>query len=64
MNNLLEIPKGGTREEIRQREKFIKDFYANWIAVNPQKNIFNHALNDFIHVFIYSRNCRTCCIFL
>jgi len=45
-----EIPLGQTREEIRQREKIIKDFYANWNAVNPTKHIFNIALNDFIHV--------------
>ena len=50
MNTLLEIPQGRTRQEIQQREKIIKDFYANWIVVNPTKHIFNRALNDFIHV--------------
>ena len=45
-----EIPQGRSREEIQQREKFIKDFYANWIAINPTKHIYNIALNDFIHV--------------
>ena len=45
-----EVPQGQSREEIRQREKFIKDFYANWIAINPTKHIYNIALNDFIHV--------------
>jgi len=45
-----EVPQGRSREEIRQREKFIKDFYANWIAINPTKHIYNIALNDFIHV--------------
>ncbi|MDR0438496.1 MAG: hypothetical protein LBH22_09425 [Bacteroidales bacterium] len=44
------IPQGQTREEIQQRRKFIKDFYANWNAVNSTKHIFNVALNDFIHV--------------
>jgi len=44
------IPQGQTKEDIEQREKFIKDFYANWNAVNPTKHIFNIALNDFIHV--------------
>jgi len=45
-----DIPQGHTREEIQQREKIIKDFYANWITINPTKHIFNIALNDFIHV--------------
>ena len=38
-----QIPQGQTREDIEQREKFIKDFYANWIAINPTKHIFNIA---------------------
>ena len=45
-----EIPQGQTREDIEQRKKIIKDFYANWNAINPTKHIFNVALNDFIHV--------------
>jgi len=45
-----EIPQGQTREDIRQREKIIKEFYAKWIATNPKKHIYNVALNDFIHV--------------
>jgi hypothetical protein len=45
-----DIPQGQTREEIQQREKIIKDFYTNWITINPTKHIFNVALNDFIHV--------------
>ena len=48
--NKFDIPQGQTREEIKQREKIIKDFYANWNAVNPTKHVFNIALNDFIHI--------------
>ena len=44
------LPRGQTREEIRQRREFIKDFYANWNAINSTKHIFNVALNDFIHI--------------
>ena len=36
-----EIPQGQTREDIQQREKIIKDFYAIWNAANPTKHIFN-----------------------
>ena len=44
------IPQGQTVEDIKQREKIIKDFYACWNAVNLTKRIYNIALNDFIHV--------------
>lgn len=50
MNAQPEIPQGQTKEEIEQRKKIIKDFYASWNAVNPTKHVFNRALNDFIHV--------------
>lgn len=50
MNIEVEIPQGQTREEIRRREKIIKDFYAKWNAVNSTKQVFNLTLNDFIHV--------------
>ncbi|MCL2028449.1 MAG: hypothetical protein FWG79_08205 [Bacteroidales bacterium] len=45
-----DIPQGRTREDIQQRRKIIKDFYAIWNATNPTKHIFNIALNDFIHI--------------
>ena len=45
-----EIPKGRTKDEIQQREKFVKDFYAKWIAVNPEKRIYNNHLQAFIYV--------------
>jgi len=50
MKKEITIPKGRTTTEIQQREKFIKNFYANWNACNPTKHIFNVALKDFIHV--------------
>ena len=50
MSDKIEIPKGRTKEDVQQREKIIKDFYAKWNAINPTKHIFNRALNDFIHV--------------
>jgi len=46
----IEIPQGRTKEEIQQREKFIKDFYANWNAANPEKRIYNTHLQAFIYV--------------
>jgi len=50
MNTQFEIPQGRTKEEVLQREKVIKDFYASWIAVNPEKRIYNAHLHAFIYV--------------
>ena len=46
----MEIPQGKTREEIKAREKIIKDFYAGWIANNPSKSVWNKSLNAPIRV--------------
>jgi hypothetical protein len=49
-NYKLEIPQGATREKIKQREKIIQNFYANWNAANPEKRVYNTDLKDFIYV--------------
>ena len=33
----MEIPQGNSREEVKLRDQIIKDFYAGWIAENPEK---------------------------
>ena len=39
MNKMTnDIPAGHTKEDIKAREKLIKDFYANWIAENTQRS--------------------------
>ena len=52
----MEIPKGKTRPEIQAREKVIKVFYAEWIAKNPSKTVWNSSLNAFIKVKYLSIN--------
>ena len=44
------IPAGNSREEIKLRDKAIKDFYASWNAEHPDKKIWNDDLQDYIHV--------------
>lgn len=44
------IPEGRSKEEIKVREKIIKDFYAKWIAENPEKKVWNNNLQDYIYV--------------
>jgi hypothetical protein len=48
--NIEQIPTGDTTEEKKQRKQFILDFYAQWIAINTTKQIFNKSLNDFITI--------------
>ncbi len=52
----MEIPTGHTKEEIKIREKLIKDFYAQWISSHPEKKIWNKALENHIHVKFLSIN--------
>ena len=53
---MCDIPKGRTKEEIKAREKLIKDFYAQWISEHPEKKIWNNNLGAFIHVKFLSIN--------
>lgn len=42
------LPRGITKEDIKAREKVIKDFYAHWISGNPEKKVWNDNLQDYI----------------
>lgn len=46
----IEIPKGNTKEDKKARRQIIKDFYANWISMNPDKRVWNQSLSAFIYV--------------
>ena len=46
----MDIPQGNSREEVRMRDKIIKDFYAGWIAENPDNKMWNDDLHDYILV--------------
>jgi hypothetical protein len=51
-----DIPLGRTKEDIKARERLIKDFYAQWIAEHPDKKVWNRSLGAFIHVKFLSIN--------
>ncbi len=51
-----DIPKGRTKDDIKVREKLIKDFYAHWISEHPDKKVWNHDLGTFIYVKFLSIN--------
>ena len=57
MENIgIKVPAGTGKEDIKAREKIIKDFYAKWISEHPEKKIWNENLQDFIHVKYQSIN--------
>ena len=56
MNTTHDIPIGRTKEEIKTRQKIIKDFYAKWIAEHPEKKVFNVSLAKYICVKFLSIN--------
>ena len=49
-NFKIDLPAGNGREDIRVRDKAIKDFYSSWNGEHPEKKIWNADLNDYIHV--------------
>ena len=51
-----DIPLGRTKEDIKTREKLIKDFYARWISEHPDKKVWNHHLSAYIYVKFLSIN--------
>lgn len=53
---MKDIPKGRSKEDIKSREQIIKDFYAQWIAENPTKQIMNIFLKKHIKVKFLSIN--------
>ena len=55
-NNGITIPAGTRKEDIKARERIIKDFYAKWISEHPDKKIWNEDLQDYICVKYQSIN--------
>ena len=46
----MNIRQGNSRVEVKLRDQMIKDFYAGWIAENPEKKMWNDDLQDYILV--------------
>ena len=53
---ISKTPIGTNKEDIKIREKIIKDFYAKWISEHPEKKIWNENLQDYILVKYQSIN--------
>jgi hypothetical protein len=48
--NEEEIPRGETREEIKQRSDIIWKYYQEWKRLNPEQRVYNHKLKDYINI--------------
>ena len=46
----MNIPQGNSRADVKLRDQMIKNFYAGWIAENPEKKMWNDDLQDYILV--------------
>jgi hypothetical protein len=44
------IATSNTPEDLKSRKRYITNFYANWIMINPTKRIYNVSLGSFIEV--------------
>ena len=54
MNSNITIPQGNSSEEIKQREKIIRDFYHKWKVDNPSQCRYNLSLKDYINIRMVS----------
>ena len=54
MDSNIIIPKGNCVEEIKQREKIIRDFYHKWKEVNPSQQRYNLSLKEYINIRMVS----------
>ena len=52
----IQIPTGTSLEDVKERKKIIRNFYATWNAANPTKQVYNANLKAFINVRYLSIN--------
>ncbi len=48
------IPEGNTLDEIKERERIIREFYREWKERNPLQRKFNLALKEYINIRMVS----------
>lgn len=48
------IPQGNSLDEIKTREKIIRDFYREWKERNPSQRKYNLSLKEFINIRMVS----------
>ena len=48
------IPEGNTLDEIKERERIIREFYHEWKEKNPLQRKYNLALKEYINIRMVS----------
>ena len=48
------IPEGNTLEDIRERERIIREFYREWKEKNPSQRKYNLSLKEYINIRMVS----------
>lgn len=48
------IPEGNTLDEIKERERIIREFYREWKERNPLQRKYNLALKEYINIRMVS----------
>ena len=48
------IPKGNSKEDIKERERIIRDFYRDWKEKNPSQRKYNLSLKEYINIRMVS----------
>ena len=48
------IPEGHTIEDIKKRERIIREFYREWKEKNPSQRKFNLSLKEYINIRMVS----------
>ena len=49
-NNIIKVPMGNSKEDIKAREAIISNVYRLWYESNPSKAVYNSHLKDYINV--------------
>ena len=48
------IPEGNTLDELKERERIIREFYHEWKEKNPLQRKYNLALKEYINIRMVS----------
>ena len=48
------IPEGNTLEDVKARERIIRDFYREWKERNPSQRKYNLSLKEYINIRMVS----------
>lgn len=53
-HNNIAIPQGNTHEDIKERERIIRDFYREWKISHPLQRKYNLSLKEYINIRMVS----------